>query len=585
MSLRYEVSLDQPGERLIDVSLQLPASSAPYRLALPAWIPGSYMIRDFARHVVRVEARREDGEAHPLRWEDKQTWGLPPSAQSIRLHWQVYASDLSVRGAHFDPEHAFFNGTSLFPVWVGQANQPCEMVLHAPADPACHDWRVATGMAAVDIDDRGFGLYRAEDYEALIDHPVEIGRFRLLEFEAAGILHRMAFTGAHPSADLSRVARDVARICAAQLAFFGTPAPFDGYLFLVDVEADAYGGLEHRNSTALVCSQASIPRVGEEAGEAYRQFLGLCSHEYFHSWNVKRIRPQAFMNLPLDSEAYTRLLWVFEGITSYYDDLFLRRAGLVDDAEYLSLLAGTLNRVFRGVGHKRQTLDESSLLAWTKFYKQDENAINALASYYSKGALVALLLDLTLREGAAGGSLDALMKLLWQEYGRTGRGLPEGDTVERLAERVGGMPLSAFFDRALRSTEPLPVAEALARFGVSVDWVPEREGPDFGVMVRANDRGEARVAAVHAGRPAARAGVCAEDVLIAVDGEQVDAASLQSTLARSVAGQPVTWTLFRRRRLREITVVPADPPANQVKLMPDPEASEEAARRLRDWLG
>ncbi|MFP4154401.1 MAG: M61 family metallopeptidase [Halothiobacillaceae bacterium] len=585
MTLRYRVRLERIGERLIDVSLTLPPAAVPYRLAIPAWIPGSYMIRDFARHVVQVEAFRPDGRPHALTWEDKQTWVLPASDEPVRLRWAVHANDLSVRGAHFDAEHAFFNGTSLFPLWMGHEGTPCELELLAPSDEGRAQWRVATGMPSVDIDEYGFGLYRAENYEALIDYPFEVGNFRLLEFEAGGIPHRMAFTGAHPEADLARVARDVARICTAQLTFFGDPPPFDGYLFLVDVEVDAYGGLEHRNSTALVCSQASLPRRGEtEPPDAYRQFLGLCSHEYFHSWNVKRIRPQAFMGLPLANEAYTRLLWVFEGVTSYYDDLFLRRAGLVDDAGYLELLAGTLNRVFRGQGHRCQTLEESSLLAWTKFYKQDENAINALASYYNKGALVALMLDLILRTGPGHGSLDALMRLLWREYGQTGRGLPEGETVERLAERVGGLKLDEFFAQALRTTDELPVVETLSGFGVSARWVPEKEGPDFGVIIRADERGEARVAAVHAGRPAASAGVCAEDVIIAVDGERVDAASLPAVLARSVARRPVTWTVFRRRRLREIQVVPADPPANQLRLGPDPAASPEAVARLRTWL-
>jgi len=583
-AIHYEIGLNAPQHRLITVRLHLPASAEPYRLSMPAWIPGSYMIRDFARHVVSFEPRSADGRRHPWTLWDKQTWQLPPSAQPLVIDYQVYANDLSVRGAHFDTTHAFFNGTSLFLRWEGQEDRPHTVRLNRPQLAEQHTWRVATGMTPVQIDPAGFGLYRADDYETLIDHPFEVGHFQLMEFEVMGVPHRMVFTGAHPDTDFARIARDTASICEEQIRFFGGTAPFANYLFLVTVEADGYGGLEHLNSTALICRRESLPRVGEaDLSDDYLQFLGLCSHEYFHSWNGKRIRPAAFMGLPLASEAYSRLLWVFEGFTSYYDDLFLLRAGLVDPARYLTLLADNLNRVYRGTGHQKQSLADASFHAWTRFYKQDENAVNAIVSYYTKGAMVALLIDLTLRRTGRA-SLDDLMQRLWQDYGLTGQGLPEGEVIEHLAEELAGQSLKAFFDLALRSTEPLPVETMLADFGVKVDWRPESEGIDIGAVFQTDLRGEARVSLVYENRPAARAGLCHDDIVIAVDGYRVDGANILQRLRRYRSGSRVRLTVFRRQRLLELELVPAPPPTNQLSLTLAESVSEAVLRRRQAWL-
>ena len=444
------------------------------RFALPAWIPGSYLIRDFARHIVAIRA---EASGKPLRLAkiDKHTWQAAPTTAPITVRCEIYAWDLSVRGAHLDQSHAFFNGSSVFLRVLGQQDSPCRVDIEAPPGEAYQDWRIASALApAPDTPANGFGTYQAENYDELIDHPVEMGRFTLARFTAGGVAHEIAITGKH-DADLDRLCVDLERICAWQIRFFGEPAPMSRYVFLVTAIGEGYGGLEHRASTALICSRNDLPYPGMKGTpESYRKFLGLASHEYFHTWNVKRIKPAAFTPYDLDRENYTTLLWVFEGFTSYYDDLALLRSGCIELKDWLELTAKTISNVARGPGHQRQTLAESSFDAWSKFYRPDENTPNAVVSYYAKGALVALALDLTLRSETAGRvSLDDVMLALWTRHGQTGIGFGEDD-VRRLAEELSGLKLKRFFADAVHDTGDLPLKRLLARFGIKLAWQKEK---------------------------------------------------------------------------------------------------------------
>jgi predicted metalloprotease with PDZ domain len=328
-------------------------------------------------------------------------------------------------------------------------------------------WRVATSLpeAAGEkgaAERYGFGLYRADSYDDLIDHPVEMGTFTLGEFEACGVPHAVAITGRH-DCDMGRLLADLKPVCERQIRLFGEPAPMSRYVFLTTAVGDGYGGLEHRASTALLCSRADLPHVGmDEATDGYRQFLGLCSHEYFHTWNVKRIKPAAFVPYRLAEENYTRLLWAFEGFTSYYDDLMLVRSQRIGLDDYLKLLAKTITQVHKGSGRHKQSVAESSFEAWTKYYRQDENSPNAIVSYYTKGALVALLLDLRLRAESHGArSLDTLMQALWQRHGQTGIGVAE-DGIFALAAELGGEALAGWLQELVEGTAELPSSRRCA---------------------------------------------------------------------------------------------------------------------------
>ncbi|MBO8084460.1 M61 family metallopeptidase [Marichromatium sp. AB31] len=602
VDLTYRVHPVDPEAHLFEVELLLSrAAPAMLRLSLPAWIPGSYMIRDFARNLVEIAA--SDGEGAPLALEkhDKQTWVADRPVATARVRYRVHAWDRSVRGCHLDATHAYFNGPGLLLRVDGADERPCALELLPPPGEGRADWRLACACRPESVDARGFGRYLADDYADLIDHPVEMGRFTEIPFDVDGVPHRMVLSGQH-RADGERLVEDLEHICREHAALFGE-LPLDRYLFLTSVTGAGYGGLEHRFSTSLMCARADLPRRAERdrpPREGYVRFLGLCSHEYFHLWNVKRIRPQALIDGGLEHEVHTRLLWAFEGITSYYDELALVRSGRIDTATYLGLLANAITRLQRNPGRHLQTLAGSSFDAWTRFYKQDESAPNVIVSYYLKGALVALALDLTLRQRSAGAcSLDTVMRALWTRHGRTGVGVAERG-IEALAEEVSGLELGDFFATALDSTDELDLAPLFASLGIEMRLRPARDGKDLGGCVERFDPVEAPatlgvrlapgapegvVRHVLAGSPGERAGLAPGDRLVALDGLRVGADDFERAVAALGAlDAPVSLHVFRDDELLELAVRPQPAPADtcELRLLPEADAAAQAARAA--WL-
>lgn len=601
-SIHYQLLAHSPSAHLLHLICRIPQPDPQGQIvSLPAWIPGSYLIREFARHIVWLRAEC-NGQPVAVTKLDKASWQCEPVAGELVINYEVYAYDLSVRGAYFDSQRLFFNGTSVFLQVHGQEQAPCLVQLDKPQHAACRGWQLATALPAEQVSKHGFGRYRAVSYDELIDHPVEVSAFQQIEFKARGVPHQIVISGRH-NADMARLARDVKIICEWQIDFFGGKAPFDRYVFLVMAVGDGYGGLEHRASTALLCSRDDLPRSGEdEVGDAYRGFLGLVSHEYFHSWNVKRIKPAAFAPYDLSRENYTRLLWAFEGITSYYDDLALVRTGLISVDDYLKTLAQTMTGVQRGAGRRKQTLEEASLDAWTKYYRQDENSPNALVSYYTKGALAALVLDMTIRERSHGGkSLDDVMQTLWRLYLDVQLGLEE-DAWESIAADVAGVDLRDCFERLLRSTDELPLAEALAHVGIEFCLRPAesatdkggkaaaqsperlRQRPVLGVRTAADTTG-VKLTHVLDGGAAQAAGLSANDIVIAIDGLRATGGSLDKQLERCAVGDRVQVHVFRRDELMVFEVILQAPADDTVvlNLIPQPGAFALAARL--SWLG
>jgi len=569
--IQYQVSLLSPQAHLFQVVLTLPnADPAGQTLYLPAWIRGSYMIRDFARNIVSLEANSADNNLS-VEKIDKQTWAVEPCEGVLTVTYRIYAWDLSVRAAHLDTTHAYFNGPSLFLAVKGREQDPCECQILPPAAELFNRWWVATAMPMHEVDAKGFGRYRLSDYEALLDHPVEVGDLDRHDFLVEGKPHRFVVSGQH-STDLARICRDLEKICTKHAQLFGD-LPVDEYLFLLWVVGEGYGGLEHRNSTSLISSRDDLP-VGSDTGmtEGYRRLLGLCSHEYFHLWNVKRIMPSVFQENGLQQEVYTRQLWVFEGITSYYDDLALIRSGIIDAKNYFELLALSITRVMRGSGRLKQTLEESSFDAWTKFYKQDENAPNAIVSYYAKGALFALALDLHIRLHTTGRqSLDDVMRRLWQVYGKSGVGLPERG-FEQVAKEVTGLDLEAFFDLGLRSTQDLPLAELLSQFGVRMNLLPAQSNADKGrvaddppnsvpprPVLGANlttKNNELILLQVFDDGAAQTSGLAAGDVIVAVDNLRLNEKQLEKYIDSTPSDKSILIHAFRRDQLMVFKVFP-----------------------------
>jgi predicted metalloprotease with PDZ domain len=591
-AIHYTITPHDLAAHLFAVTLTIDAPAVDGQvLSLPAWIPGSYMIREFARNIVRIQAEC-GGKNVALSKIDKHTWRAAPCASTLTVQYEVYAWDLSVRAAHLDQTHGFFNGTSVFLSVHEQEHLPHVVDIRRPDDAVCADWRVATALPPLKAKRLGFGTYVAADYDELIDHPVEMGIFDIASFKAHGVPHDVVITGRVPNLDMARLTADLKKICEAQIALFEPKtkrAPIERYVFMTLAVGDGYGGLEHRASTALICSRTDLPVKGQkEMSDGYRTYLGLCSHEYFHTWNVKRIKPAVFASYDLRTEAYTSLLWLFEGFTSYYDDLMLVRSGVIDEKAYFKLVAKAINGVLRGSGRTKQSVAESSFDAWTKYYRQDENSPNAIVSYYAKGSLVALALDLTIRSETKGRkSLDDVMRALWQRYGRDfygstgGKGVAESE-VEGFFEDVVGFKLKRFFDLYIRGTEDLPIEKLLAPFGVDYADERKRAKPSLGVRTT-HDGNDCKLANVYEGGAAHRAGLSAGDILVAADGLRITATNLDGLLGRYRVGDTVLLHAFRCDELMTFSTNLSPDEAPQVVTNPQSKPTT-AVRRRTAWL-
>ncbi|HPU54287.1 MAG TPA: PDZ domain-containing protein, partial [Burkholderiaceae bacterium] len=481
--------------------------------------------------------------------------------------------------------------TSVFLRVDGREDEPCAVTLSAPRTGG-DGWRVATTLPRAGARAWGFGQYEARNYDELADHPVEMGCFDQARFEAAGVPHDIVISGRHDT-DFTRLKKDLAAVCEAQIRLFEPRtgrAPFERYLFLTMAVGDSYGGLEHRASTALICARNDLPHAGMTGvTDGYRTFLGLASHEYFHSWLVKRIKPAAFVRYDLDRENYTRLLWIFEGFTSYYDNLMLVRAGVISVADYLKSLADTVSHVLRGPGRLNQSVAESSFDAWTKFYRPDENSPNTVVSYYAKGALVALCLDLHIRTRSAGRrSLDDVLRLMWRRHGRTFDDRPSGldeDAFAALALEATGVALEAELTQWAYRTGELPLGELLRTVGVEQSLKAAGDGaPSLGARL-ATRNGDLTIATALAGQAAMRAGMSSGDVIVAVDGLRVDERSLNALLARRKAGDRIAVHAFRRDELMQFDVRLMAGEATECGFTLDDQATDAIRRQRNHWLG
>ncbi|MDR1968526.1 MAG: peptidase M61 [Burkholderiaceae bacterium] len=539
-ALHYTVHITDAASHRFEVDLRIAHPAALQRVSLPAWIPGSYLIREFTRHLHGLRAS-QGRTARLARQIDKATWEFDCDPhRPLTLRYTVYAFDDSVRMAWLDTQRGFFNGTSLFLRVHGQESSAHTLTL-PPPPAAQRDWQLATAMTPLRIDRRGFGTYRAADYDELVDHPVELGAFWCGQFEAAGVPHRFVVAGAPASFDGERLLHDARQICEAAIRLWhgtqentgpsqvslppagdglGATQPMPHYLFMLNVRDTGYGGLEHRASTALVCGRRDLPRLDAAAtaagSEDYLTLLGLIAHEYFHAWNVKRLKPAEFAHIDYERENYTRLLWFFEGFTSYYDDLLLRRAGLIDDTAYLKLLTKTVNQVRQAPARQTQSAAQASFDAWVRYYRPDENTPNSTISYYAKGALVALCLDLTLRqEGRA--TLDDAMRALWQRCctGANNGAMCEDDFAAVLAQ-VGGRSFESELAAWVHGTGELPLRTLLQAHGVQVREEPAQWAQALGLRV-SEGAGGITLKVVLDGSAAAQAGMAAGDDWLGIE--------------------------------------------------------------------
>ena len=595
-TIHYTITPSSPEAHLFEVVCCIhnpdPAGQIVY---LPAWIPGSYMIRDFAKNITEITASSNNKKI-TLTKQDKQTWLCEKASAPIEITYKVYAWDLSVRTAHLDTRHAFFNGSSVFLAIKGQENNPAQVTINLPAGEQYKNWRVATTLIREHTELFTAGNYSAPNYEELIDHPVEMGAFDEINFSINDIPHHIIVTGIHKS-DLNRLANDVERICQTHINLFGELPVMERYMFLLTVVGTGYGGLEHRSSTALICNRKDLPNKGmQKLNDDYVNLLGLFSHEYFHTWNIKRIKPEEFIPYQLQTETYTELLWAFEGITSYYDELGLVRSDCIDEKTYLELLGKNITRVMRGAGRHKQTLLESSYDAWTKFYQQDENAPNAIVSYYVKGALFALCLDLKIRAVTDNNkTLDDVMRELWLSYGKKGIGINSA-TIPDIVKNLTKTSLNDFFIDSLKTTNDLPLDELLKDVGLTLetratDNMDDTGGKakdddkaafNLGVKLQSNPAG-AKVQVVYEGGAIQQAGIASGDIIIAVNKLKASKETLLSLLATySHGGDDVVFDVFRRDELMVFTINLQEPVGNTYFLTALDDEDKKQPRS--EWL-
>ena len=561
--LHYQIEFDDYRQHLIHVTLRFVADPTQV-LSLPTWIPGSYLIREFSKHIESVRAYDEEGRLLEIQKFEKNKWRLfNTDHELITVEYDVYAYDLSVRGAYVDQTRLYVNPACACLGLEGQEDKAVEVELFLP-DELKH-FQLATGMASKSLVKGRFTL-KAKNYAELIDAPFELAEQTRFSFEANGIPHEFVVSGKH-AMNAARMQQDIEKICATEISMFGS-APFSNYTFMTMATANSYGGLEHPNSTSLISPREDLPKANEpeEPSEDYQRFLGLCSHEYFHSWLVKFIRPENFVNYDLNKEGYTSLLWIFEGFTSYYDDLILLRSGVISQASYIKLLKTQIDRYLQNPGRFVQSVSESSFDAWVKFYRQDENSNNAGTSYYNKGCLVALCLDLGLR--LRGSSLDALMRKLY-ENAQKGIQVHERTIVELCNELTGDNWIEQI-NHLINTTDELPLDQLFPEFGLSYSLKNDKSLP-LGLKLVDKPEGVLVQSARRDGA-AAQAGLSAHDVIIAIDG-------LKATvkLVEKYAKQEGMYSIlaFRRDELMSFDVKAAGSELTEVELKVEDQAKAE----------
>ncbi|GAA5530868.1 PDZ domain-containing protein [Herpetosiphon gulosus] len=574
--LDYTLAIPQPQRHIINVTLRIEGlTGSETSLQLPAWTPGSYLLREYARHLRFVEARA-NGQALVIHKTDRLTWQVQTNgASTITVTYQVYGYELTVRTNHIDATHAHI--------------VPAATLLYLPEYHDCtynlrlelpNSWEIATGLPQL-----ADGRYGTSDLDELMDCPFEVGELRRYRFEVVEKAHEVVVWG-HGNEDIEQVLADTKQIVETEHAFWGD-LPYDYYLFIVLLAgANTYGGLEHRNSTSLL-----LPRHVFKPSKTYERAQGLIAHEFFHTWNVKRLRAAPLGPFDYTRENYTRLLWVMEGFTEYYTDLMLVRAGLMTPQRYLERLADDITTLQNTPGRLVHSLSSSSFDAWIKFYRPDESTPNTTVSYYLKGGLAALVLDMQLRERSNGQqSLDDLIRYLYRTYPITGPGIPEADGMQQALQTLTGSDWSEYFANYIDGLSELPYAEAFATVGLQLQWTyKDRDSqgnprPQLGARTKAVE-GRVQITHVLDGGDADRAGLAAGDELIALDGWRIDEDGLNKRLADYPIGATVQLSFFRRDELLHLPVTFSQPNPDFLSLTLVSQPSASQRQQAAAWLG
>ena len=598
--IAFTVSMPKPHTHMLDVEVRIthraaePAAKEQV-LVMPVWTPGSYLIREFERHVQDFAA--SDAAGRPLHWEkiNKDSWRIETNgARDWRATYRVYANELSVRTSEVNSEHAFWNNATLLMYPDGLLNAPATLHVLAP-----QPWKVATGLPPVPGQKNTF---RAENFDVLYDSPVEASNFKTISFEVKGVPHRIVIDG-EGNYDPEKMRADVKKIVETEVELMGGEIPYHDYTFILHLRANTGGGLEHLNSTALGYPRFGFgperPEKNEGVNSAgpgappprtYRGFLSVVAHEFFHLWNVKRIRPDALGPFDYTKENYTKLLWVAEGMTDYYARVVLRRAGLISERDFLTESAKAFQALQNTPGRLVMSAEESSFDTWIKYYRPDENSDNSQISYYDKGAILGLLLDLEIRKQSRGAkSLDDVMRYLYAEFYQKNRNYTPED-FQKACELAAGSSLEQFFAKYVRGREELDYDSALAVAGLRLDMTAAADGSK--ALEKAylgadlTQEGERLlVKKVYAGAPAYEQGLNAGDQIVALNNMRTNKEFFETRLAEKHPGDPLTLSIFRSDDLSTLLIKLGARLGSVYRIVAVDKPTDEQKRIYQSWLG
>lgn len=576
LELHYQIAMPQPESHLFEVQLDVRGwQSEVLDLKMPVWTPGSYLVREYARHVQNFEVLGQD----PLSWQklSKNHWQVKTAGvDALSVRYQVFANELTVRTNHLDQTHGYFNPAALCFYLPGYEKHPIQVTIALPQ----RDWQVTTALpsAAPSPSGEAINTFIAADLDTLVDSPFEIGTHALYKFEVLNKPHELAIWGQGNLQPAQAIA-DIRKIIEVEAELFGG-LPYDRYLFILHLSANSYGGLEHKNSCTL-----HYPRFGFRAPEKYQHFLQLVAHEFFHLWNVKRIRPKALEAFDYDGENYTPSLWFSEGTTSYYDLVIPLRAGLYDPATFLKNLSQEITRYLTTPGRKVQPLSESSFDAWIKLYRRDANSDNNQISYYLKGEMVSLLLDLLIRSQYQNQrSLDDVLRHLWQHFGQPEIGFTP-EQLEQVITTVAGVDLTEVFQHFLHSTKELPFDTYLAPFGLGLAAEDvSTHPPSLGMTVKL-ENGKTIIKFVEADGPAQMSGLVPDDELLAINGIRVTAEQLGDRLKEFQPGDVIQISYFHDDVLRTMPLTLVAPRPMNYRVVPLEKRTPTQESNFVGWLG
>lgn len=569
--INFTIGMSKPWTHLLEVEMRFRYQNAPAQteIVMPVWTPGSYLIREYARHVLDFAAK--DASANALNWEkiNKNTWRIDSKgANEIVATYKVYSNELTVRTNELNDEHAFFTPAALLMHPRGFINAP-STVRVVPFG----NWKVATGLEPL----RTPNTFRATDFDILYDSPFEVSDFKEISFTALGKPHRIVVTG-EGNYDLERLSRDTQKIVETTAAIFNNELPYENYLFIVNLRGG--GGLEHLNSTALQTNRFAF------TGARYVGFLGLVAHEFFHLWNVKRIKPDALGPFDYERENYTKSLWIAEGGTEYFSNLILRRAGFITDKQYLEDRAFGIGLLQNRPGRFQTSVEEASFDAWIKYYRPDENAINREISYYDKGEIVSMMLDLTIRQKTNGAkSLDDVMRYLFTEFYKKNRNYSPQD-FQKVAETIAGTGLEDFFRKYVRGRDEIDYNAAFADFGLKLESAITNAPQAAYLGADMRPQGDfLTITTIPAGTPAYEGGLNTGDLILAIDGFRISNQNdLNARLADRKPSDKVRLTLFRFDRLREIEVPLGARAAEQYRFTLASNPTDAQKQLYQGWL-